>query len=203
MKLESRELSLDLLSQIDAPFDLPLENESLIKTGVLFLEYGFRMKERFLILFGNALLVCKINRQGYTLESGYTISDLEMPNEPTGNFVRDIKSPKNAVHLYIISENLARISLIAESEELRNEWMKAFEQIFNLYCDNASRNTNQQLDKDLKTLRSNIKAKSTNLMRLNTSQVNIKKKVSIWKYHIKGCRIKFRKCNMSSPNTNI
>jgi hypothetical protein len=171
-KIENREIRLQVLSQIEAPFDLPLENQILFKKGLLSIDTGYRMKERHVLLFGNVLLICKPSIHNYILESGYLISDLEMPNDPIGNFVKDTKGPRCSINLYVISENLAQLSISADSEQSRNEWVKYFDQAFNLSFDEKSREIDMLLDLDLKMMRRNIKAKNT-----IASHLKIKKKV--------------------------
>lgn len=173
-KIENREIMLDLLSSIEAPIDLPLENQVLLKKGKLVLENGYRLKERYVILFGNVLLICKENKQGYSLESGYLISDLEMPNEPKGNFMKDLKGPRCFIHLYIISENMSLLSLAADSEQSRNEWVKCFENAFDQEHDEKTKDINVSLDLDLDRMRRHGKVKND-----LSSNLKIKKKVLV------------------------
>lgn len=175
-KIENRDIRIDLLSSIEAPFDLPLEDQVLLKKGKIFLDTGYRLKERYAILFGKVLLICKHSKQGYTLDSGYMISDLEMPNEPKGNIMRESKGPRCFIHLYIISENLTQLSLVADSEQSRNEWIKCFEQAFELVFDDQAQDIVLPLDLDLKRMRRNAKARNTVV---NSTNMKIRKKVSL------------------------
>ena len=92
-QIEARERNLAILERIEGPIvscslvenfthkELPLSDAIFVKEGILSLVSGTRLKERYLILFMNVLLICKSFKTKLILESGYSISELEIQND--------------------------------------------------------------------------------------------------------------------------
>ena len=149
----------------------------LLKEGNISLVNGTRLKDRYLILFMNALLICKPFRTKLILDSGYLVSELEMKNP---NLNETQKTLKNIIELYIISENLAPLTFSASTEQDQLQWMSVFETAFKAYYENKEVPEKAQqmaeVEKNLRSLRSKSLRDRSTINR--NSYINAKKKTN-------------------------
>ncbi|KAI8926331.1 hypothetical protein BC831DRAFT_456795 [Entophlyctis helioformis] len=122
---EERQRVLNLEASIESPVPLGFADKKHIKDGPLQRLSNGKVKDRFVLLFTDVLLICKLQKtpNKYELEGGYSLAELMMRNDS-----RDSLRAKNTILQFnvITSEDREQLTLVASSEEERQRWAECF-----------------------------------------------------------------------------
>ncbi|KAJ3187390.1 cytochrome c oxidase subunit 1 [Gaertneriomyces sp. JEL0708] len=125
-QLGERDRIQALQQRIESPTALNLTDRRHIRDGPIGKVVGGKVRERYVLIFGDVLLVCAPIKNGkYALESAYDIADLALKPD----FMKEgiPKGIKYAIQLVTISTR-QDLTLCANSDEDRQKWQDALQQ---------------------------------------------------------------------------
>ncbi|KAJ3412174.1 cytochrome c oxidase subunit 1 [Chytridiales sp. JEL 0842] len=128
--LDKKEKVAAIMSRIESTLPLNLQDKKLLRDGVLARTFGGKMRDRYLVLFTDCLVVCKVVTKGrYAFEIIYQTNEICF--KPAD--AKDARSQsKPQLHLLVPAQKpageLFTIHFTADDEKLK--WTESFMQAF-------------------------------------------------------------------------